>query len=139
MLTEEDRDALESSAVAGDVVINAAFEVAVHSQDLDYLAALFTDIATVRRNNPQVSCSARAIDRYASVVVVVVVVVVELVVAVVRAVVDVVVVVVAVVVGIVVAEAVPARLPASASRITQCNCRDVLPRFTGEIHCRESV
>lgn len=137
MLTEEDRDALESSAVAGDVVINAAFEVAVHSQDLDYLAALFTDIATVRRNNPQVSCSARAIDRYASVVVVVVVV--ELVVAVVRAVVDVVVVVVAVVVGIVVAEAVPARLPASASRITQCNCRDVLPRFTGEIHCRESV
>lgn len=73
MLTEEDRDALESSAVAGDAVINAAFAVAVHSQDLDYLATLFTDIATVRRGSPQVSCSASAIDRYAGVVVVVIV------------------------------------------------------------------
>lgn len=57
MLTEEDRDALESSAVGGDAVINAAFAVAVHSQDLDYLAALFTDIAAIRRGNPQVLCA----------------------------------------------------------------------------------
>lgn len=54
MLSGEDRDALESSAVAGDAVINAAFAVAVHSQDLDYLAALFTDIATVKRGDLQV-------------------------------------------------------------------------------------
>lgn len=54
MLTEEDRDALESTAVAGDAVIDAAFAVAVHSQDLDYLAALLKDIADTRRDAPQV-------------------------------------------------------------------------------------
>lgn len=59
MLTEEDRDALESSAVAGDAVIDAAFAVAVHSHDLDYLAALFKDIAANRRDNPQVLIVAR--------------------------------------------------------------------------------
>lgn len=40
--------------MAGDVVINAAFAVALHSQDLDYLSALFRDIAANRRDNPQV-------------------------------------------------------------------------------------
>ena len=40
--------------MAGDVVISAAFAVALHSQDLDYLSALFKDIATNRRDNPQV-------------------------------------------------------------------------------------
>lgn len=42
--------------MAGDVVINAAFAVALHSQDLDYLSALFRDIASNRRDNPQVCC-----------------------------------------------------------------------------------
>lgn len=54
LLTEEDRSALENSAVAGDAVINAAFAVALHSQDVDYLSALFQDIATNRRGSPQV-------------------------------------------------------------------------------------
>lgn len=54
LLTNDDQNALESSALAGDVVINAAFAVALHSQDLDYLSALFKDIATNRRDNPQV-------------------------------------------------------------------------------------
>lgn len=56
MLTEEEQEALESTAVAGDAVVDAAFAVAVHSKDLDYLAALFKDIAASRRDSPQVLC-----------------------------------------------------------------------------------
>lgn len=56
LLTRDDQNALENSAMAGDVVINAAFAVALHSQDLDYLSALFRDIASNRRDNPQVCC-----------------------------------------------------------------------------------
>lgn len=54
LLTEDDRTALENSAVAGDAVINAAFAVALRSQDVDYLSALFKDIASNRRGSPQV-------------------------------------------------------------------------------------
>lgn len=54
LLTKDDQNALESSAVAGDVVIKTAFAVALHSQDLDYLSALFKDIASNRRDSPQV-------------------------------------------------------------------------------------
>ncbi|CAM9517767.1 unnamed protein product [Ectocarpus sp. 12 AP-2014] len=53
LLTEDDRTALENSAVAGDAVINAAFAVALRSQDVDYLSALFKDIASNRRGSPQ--------------------------------------------------------------------------------------
>lgn len=56
LITKADQNALESSALAGDVVINAAFAVASHSQDLDYLSALFKDIASNRRDSPQVRC-----------------------------------------------------------------------------------
>ncbi|CBJ31073.1 expressed unknown protein [Ectocarpus siliculosus] len=53
LLAEDDRTALENSAVAGDAVINAAFAVALRSQDVDYLSALFKDIASNRRGSPQ--------------------------------------------------------------------------------------
>ncbi|CAM9489764.1 unnamed protein product [Ectocarpus sp. 4 AP-2014] len=53
LLTEDDRTTLENSAVAGDAVINAAFAVALRSQDVDYLSALFKDIASNRRGSPQ--------------------------------------------------------------------------------------
>lgn len=55
MLTTEERDALESSAIAGDAVVHAAFKVAVHSQDLDYLSALFKDIASQCIDSSQVN------------------------------------------------------------------------------------
>lgn len=54
LLTKDDQHALENSAISGDVVMNAAFAVALHSQDLDYLSALFKDIASNRRDSPQV-------------------------------------------------------------------------------------
>lgn len=67
MLNEEEKDALESAAIAGDTVINAAFSVAVRSQDLDYLAALFQDIAANRLDDPKVPyaapCTLRFSDR----------------------------------------------------------------------------
>lgn len=54
MLTADERDALESAAVLEDPVVCAAFAVAVNSQDLNYLSALFRDIATQRLNEPEV-------------------------------------------------------------------------------------
>lgn len=48
--------------MAGDPVINAAFAVALHSQDLDYLVVLFKDIATTRQDSPQVLVNDR--DKY---------------------------------------------------------------------------
>lgn len=54
LITRDDQNALESSAMGGDVVIYTAFTVVMRSQDLDYLLALFKDIASNRRDNPQV-------------------------------------------------------------------------------------
>ncbi|CAM9522800.1 unnamed protein product [Scytosiphon promiscuus] len=53
LLTKDDQNTLESSAVAGDAVINAAFAAAMRSQDLDYLSALLKDIAANGRGSPQ--------------------------------------------------------------------------------------
>lgn len=54
MLSYEERSALESLAVGGDTVVDAAFNVAVKSQDIDYLAALFKDVAASRLDSSQV-------------------------------------------------------------------------------------
>lgn len=54
MLSYEERCALESLTVAGDVVVNAAFNVGLESRDMDYMAALFTDLAALRLDNSQV-------------------------------------------------------------------------------------
>lgn len=54
MLSYEERSALESLAVGGDTVVDAAFNVAVKCQDIDYLAALFKDVAASRLDSSQV-------------------------------------------------------------------------------------